>query len=101
MTVVSPPVQDFDDLAAWLCRQIENLDADYNDDETRASIGIEAVRRSQARVSAYRDVLHQIAPAILMETADQRQAARDDGVESRWRDAYGDEPLAAWQAEGR
>lgn len=109
MTIVSrptslhPPVETFAELAAWLVRQIENLDADCTDSETIGMIGLEAHKRSQTRVATYRDVLHQIAPAILLEESDRKQAAADDAAENRWKEAYGPdfEMLGAYNAEGR
>lgn len=85
-TPLHPPVETFPELAAWLVRRIDSLSADYNDPETQASIGLDASKRSQARVSAYRDVLYEISPQILREIADQRQAAADDADENKWRD---------------
>lgn len=63
---------NFGELGVWLIRKIENLDADCNDGETIAAIGLEAHKRSQARVSAYRDVLHHITPAIVAEATGDR-----------------------------
>ncbi len=97
-------VQNFGELAAWLVRQIDNLDADCNDGETIGTIGIHAHRRSEARVSAYRDVLHEIAPAMLAEAEEsQRVAGEDSSAEARYKEAYGDDAdkLGAYQAEGR
>ena len=95
-------VQTFSELAAWLVRQIDNLDADCNDGETIGAIGIHAHRRSEARVSAYRDVLHEIAPAILLEIAEQRAVAAEDSAEARYKEAGYDglEPVIARYADG-
>jgi len=87
---VHPSVENFNELAAWLVRQIDNLDADCNDGETIGAIGIHAHRRSEARVSAYRDVLHEIAPAILLEVAEQRAVAAEDSAEAQWKERYPD-----------
>ncbi len=83
------PVQTFTELAAWLERGIQNLDADCNDDETIGSIGIQAHRRSLARVAAYREVLFQIGPAADAE-ADRHREVAEDSFEARWRERYPD-----------
>ncbi|MCA1572897.1 MAG: hypothetical protein LC798_21930 [Chloroflexi bacterium] len=70
-------VATFAELSAWLVRRIESLDADCNDDETRASIGPDAVKRSQASVAAFRDVLFQITPAMLAEVGKARRVAAE------------------------
>ncbi len=117
-------VQTFGELAAWLVRQIENLDADCNDGESIGSIGLDAHKRSMARVSAYRDVLHQIAPALLIEASGQcyddngdrlhdmlcsrsdgecrTAVAAEDAVDAAYKEAgYGSlEPVIARYADG-
>ncbi len=97
------PVQTFTELAAWLERGIQNLDADCNDDETMGAIGIHAHRRSVARVAAYRDVLFQIGPAVDAEAAERQREVAEDSFEARYKEAYGPDAdkLGAWQAEGR
>ncbi len=96
-------VQSFGELAAWLVRQIENLDADCNDGETIGSIGLDAHKRSLVRVAVYRDVLHQIAPAVLAEAEESQRVAAEDSFEDRYKRAYGPDAdkLGAYQAEGR
>lgn len=78
-------VQTFTELAAWLERGIQNLDADCNDGETIQAIGDLASRRSQARVAAYRDVLYQIGEAVDAETA-----GAEDSAEAQWKERYPD-----------
>lgn len=94
-------VDTWTELAAWLARHIDALDADCNDGETIGSIGLDAHKRSLVRVAAYRDVLHEISPAVEAEAAERAETAAQDSIEARYKAAYGDEPLAPWQAEGR
>ncbi len=89
-TSIHPTVETFGELAAWLVRQIENLDADCNDDETIGSIGLDAHKRSLVRVAVYRDVLHQIAPAMLAGAEDAQRVAGEDSAEALWRERYPD-----------
>lgn len=99
--LVEPSIDTFADLDAWLAKRIANVDADLGDDETMQSLGRDGQVRLTERRAELRNVRHVIASAVAAERDERATVAHEDAVEQQYRDRYGDEPLAVWQAEGR
>ena len=100
-TPIRPSVDSLLDLYAYLVKRIANFRVDFEDDETAASIGIHKQNLSRGRVMAFEDVRSLIRDAVEAEIAESVTVAHEESVESQYREAYGPEPLAPWQAEDR
>ena len=99
--VFSPLIDNFSELDSFLRGAIINASAVLDDDETAQSAGAGAQDRARGRIAAYDQVRREIAHLVQQERDERAAEAAAESVEARYKDAYGDEPLAAWQAEGR
>lgn len=93
-------LQTLGDLDAWLAGR-EDHARSYLDEEVAQSIGWDNQVKHTARLSAYSEVRARIAPLVEAQAAERAATAHVDGIEAAFKSAYGPEPLAPWQAEGR
>ncbi|HYI66338.1 MAG TPA: hypothetical protein VEW95_05405 [Candidatus Limnocylindrales bacterium] len=95
------PAESFADVQAYIDHQLECIESDLGDGETMQHLGIHGTARLQEKRATLLDIQWLIRGAVAAEAADRQQAAADDSVEQQYRDAYGPDPIAPWQAEGR
>lgn len=100
-TPIRRTVDSWQELDALLARRTVDFAADFDESEVAQSIGWTAQQRSKGRVAMLTEVRAAIREAVEAEAAEQAETAAQESIEARYKAAYGDEPLAPYQAEGR
>jgi len=95
-TPIHPPVDNFTDLQAWIDRRLNGIERDLDDEETAKAYGM----RMKITRAVLLDVAFAIRDVVQREEDELSQEAHENLV-NEYLKAYGDEPLAPYQAEGR
>ena len=83
---------------AWLDGYITHHESYLDgEDNQRADIALPHF----GAVAALEAVRQRIAHLVAAERAEKATVAHEESIEQQYRDQYGDEPLAPYQAEGR
>ena len=97
MTVHPPLIHDLRTFDAYLSGMEREYDA-QTDGEMAQAGGYDRMIRVKACLQLVRDLRAELAGSLEAEEAER---AHVDSVEQQYKEAYGPEPLAPWQAEGR
>ena len=98
--VASGPPETIGEFAAWLNGRIA-AEREWLDDEDPAKMRSDLQAEHRSRWAAYKQCRDQLGLLLSWERDDQDRARGEESIEQAYKDAYGPEPLAAWQAEGR
>lgn len=92
-----PSVGTFTELQAFIDKRLASLESDLDDRETAQAFGVALM----AKRATLLDIAFAIREAVEAEVTDAATVAHEESVEAQYREAYGLEPLAPYQAEGR
>lgn len=100
-TPLRPQIDSWTELSKWVDKRLESVESDLADGETMQSLGQHGEARLKERRATLLDFAWAIGPMVAAEEAEHEQVAAEDSVEQQFKDHYGPEPIAPWQAEGR